>query len=172
MKRICLILLLVILYFQVINGENRERGVFQRAQWLEGDLFEFVINESDTTSCPSFFLTADILETPGEVLASNIVEKDLFRKPDMIWVDPTVLRLYKLLIHNHKSQVKVFVQLGAFPTRWKYGNTLRLTATLIDNEQTTQIDIKIPKGKKDIIICKPVFILPEYSLEYPGPDSD
>jgi len=112
---------------------------------------DLVTNTTGTS--PAYVIRADILETPGEELGSDLGTSDA--------------NLYIRKLGNGMTvpyYVGAGVQLSQFTTQWLAGQNLRFTITHIASGASSLQDIVIPTGSSQVNIQDPVMIIPPYPI--------
>jgi hypothetical protein len=162
MKTRNLILFVMLLVFcSSLLAANRERSFNLAYQWNTKTAPQFVTIPADVSD-PNFIVTADILETPGEILTTKMADEHCTgnmescaakKESCCTTVAPSALRIMKIKDNTDPGthpNLQLFLQLAAFPTQWKVGDTLRLTVNPANSTDKIAYDFKIEKGKKDI----------------------
>jgi len=134
MKKLLLISL-VLLVMVTAAYAGTPRTYYQKVLTGMGDVLTYVTNTGNTTSA-NYVVTADILETPGEVMSTAT------------GTPLTSLRLTRL----NATTVVTVVQLGTFATQWVAGQTLHMTVTYIPNNEVASWDLVIPTGTSGITV--------------------
>jgi len=136
MKKTLIISLLAILFCATSLFAGTARSLYQKIDCVApNSILDYVTNT--TGSDNAYHITADILETDGELMGTAL------------GTPATSLYIRKLGLGNEAVPyyVAIFVQLGTFPTQWYPGDTLRLTVTHIaTGEVSDPWDITIPTG--------------------------
>jgi len=130
------------------------------------NIYDIVTNTSTSTS-PLYAITADIQETPGEVLTTVAGNPD-----GQITVPYTSLRINRL-----GTAVVTVLQLATFPTPWVAGQTVEMKVTEIATGDFTTWTLVIPAGGTAITILNPAQAVPPmpggdtwtYNLTVNGP---
>lgn len=112
-----------------------------------------VTNVGNTTS-PDYILTADILETPGEMVTSQNPAPDGYT-----YQDATQIRIYRAGSGGN-FYTATFLQLGTFATQWMAGQTVQMSVTHVATAETATWSIVIPAGTTVINIQTPQVIPP------------
>ena len=138
MKKLLILSVLFTLLFSVALFAGTPRGYFNKIALEQGDILDIVTN-TGTTHCPEYILTADILETPGEVLSTETHVTGTIRIAKT--GNGTTVPYYAI----------AYLQLGSFDTQWVAGNTIRMTVTHIATNEVATWDIVIPAGTTTIL---------------------
>ena len=114
-------------------------------------IFDYVTNTGTTTS-NNYIVRADILETTGEELGTDL------------GTTPTNLRIYKAGNGTTTPYyAAITIQLGNFATQWVSGNTLRFQVNYIPTgEVSAEWDVVIPAGTATVLIQEPVMVVPPF----------
>lgn len=148
--RFLLLFVVFIITVSSLSGQGLPRILIQKLSCsAPNQILDYVTNTGLTTS-DNYTVRADILETPGEEIGTDL------------GTSVSSIRIYKA---GNGATVPYYaaiaVQMAQFPTPWAVGNTLRLTATYLPTGETsTPWDIIIPTGSGTITILDPVMIVP------------
>jgi len=149
---ICLIAMLQLGVAVSIAGRSTPRIVTQKLACQSPiNIMDIVTNTTGTS--PSYVIRADVLETAGEELGSDLGTSDA--------------NLYIRKLGNGMTvpyYIGAGVQLSQFITQWQAGQTLRLTITYIASGASSFQDITIPAGTANVLIQEPVMIIPPYPI--------
>jgi len=119
MKKIALLSVLFILVTSVALYAGTPRSYVQKLVWAEGDILD-VVQNTGITHNENFVVTADIVETPGEVMGSSLGTHE------------GSIRICKT---GNGTVVPyfaaIFLQLGTFETQWLAGQTLSMSVTYV-----------------------------------------
>jgi hypothetical protein len=148
------ITIMLLLISSSVYSKNTQRGLYQKVKYSDGPKVSWTLSEQewiDTT----YVIEADIIETPGEILTTGKAIKG------QIHVPYEKLRLCAPLDMTETMPLDcfVYVQLGEFPTQWQPGNHLRFKVTEIATSKTELFNITIPRGKHEIIVRTPHYII-------------
>lgn len=149
---ICLIAMLQLGVAVSIAGRSTPRIVTQKLACQSPiNIMDIVTNTTGTS--PSYVIRADVLETAGEELGSDLGTSDA--------------NLYIRKLGNGMTvpyYIGAGVQLSQFITQWQAGQTLRFTITHIASGASSFQDIVIPTGSSQVNIQDPVMIIPPYPM--------
>lgn len=149
MKYRVFILLAFVLALSIIYGGTPRALTQKICCTAPFQILDYVTNTGTTTSS-NYIVRADILETTGEEVGTDL------------GTTAANLRLFKA---GNGTTVPYYaaisVQLGQFATQWGSGNTLRFIVTYIPtNEVSAAWDIVIPTGSSAVSILDPVMTVP------------
>lgn len=113
------------------------------------NIFDIVTNTSSATS-PLYIIQADILETPGEILTTEVGNTQ-----GHIWAPVGSLRINRLSTH-----VVTSLQLANFPTPWQAGQTIEMKVIEIATGDFTTWTHVIPAGGTAITVLDPAQLVP------------
>ncbi len=159
MKRSLLLLFFCLLLIAVLQAAGTPRAYYQKVVSPTVDILTLVSSTVTSSTASNYTVTADIVETTGEVLSTAT------------GTATSSLRLYKAGNGTTTPYyAAVFCQLGTFTTAWHAGQTLRITVTMtnIIPNQSTSWDYVIPTGTAQITITSPTQNIPPlyYSMQY------
>lgn len=155
MKKV-LLLTLVFIAAVTLMFAGTPRAYLQKCT-LDTGMEADVTNTGNTTN-PNYIVTADILETPGEMVTTQNPAPDGY-----IYKDATQIRINRSGT-NPNFYTATFLQLGTFPTQWAAGQTVVMTVTHIPTGQMATWNLTIPAGTTVINIQNPAQIIPPASV--------
>lgn len=154
-KRIIVALIFIAMVTFVFAGTPR---VYIQKLTLDDNSMPAITNPGTETSS-DYILTADIIETPGEVVTTQNPAPDGYT-----YKDATQLKVFR---SGNGTSVPyysaTFLQLGTFNTQWLPGNTIDMTVTHIASGETANWTFVIPEGTNVINIQEPTQVIPPYS---------
>ncbi|MCK9558361.1 MAG: hypothetical protein M0R50_10030, partial [Candidatus Cloacimonetes bacterium] len=140
MKKIALLSVLFALVVIVSLSAGTSRTYVQRVVWENGEILDLVTNTGSTHN-ENFIVTADIEETVGEVLGTNLA---------------TPISSIRLCKTGNGTIVPyyaaVFLQLGTFTTQWVAGQTINMSVTYVPTGAVANWSIVIPAGTTSILM--------------------
>lgn len=139
MKKIALLSVLFILITSVALYAGTPRSYVQKLVWAEGDILD-VVQNTGITHNENFVVTADIVETPGEVLGTNL---------------GTPISSIRICKTGNGTNVPfmaaIFLQLGTFTTQWEVGQTINMSVTYVPTGVEATWSVEIPTGTTTLL---------------------
>jgi hypothetical protein len=117
-----------------------------------------VDNVGNTTNA-NYIVTADILETVGEVVTTQDPAPG-----ELIYKNATQIRIFKA--GNGTSTpyyTASYLNAGCFPTQWLNGNTIRMTVTYIPTGETVAWETPIVSGTMNYVTPELTKIIPPFT---------
>jgi len=148
MKRIILLSLFTLIFVASVFG-GTTRSFNQKLGFASGDITEVITNTS-SSHAPNYLVTADILQTTGEVVSTATH-------------NATQIRIYRAGTPGNYA-VLLFLQFAAFTTQWYAGNTIRFYVEYTPTLEFVTWDYVIPTGTGSISIQNPVVIIPQPTI--------
>lgn len=147
MKKLLFSIVLLVCLTAGLAGQNNRLYVQKVVLACGLDISQIITNVG-YTHCQSYAVRATILQNPGEVLST---QSD---PPAAIGIG---------IMGNGSTQpffAAVRVQLGAFPSGWVAGATLRVAVTYLPTGENTYWEYTLPAGSATIIILDPPQAIP------------